>query len=1836
MEEQELQHPTPNYQLTSPSPTKPPIVQKQAPKLSNEFLDKQFQQSVDDIFLSVPTTSQEKVNPYAPTEIKLKGLDRYKGLGLTPSFVDASNREQLASQTQGYGDRLWNDFAISGAKFLSGFTGGLTSDVDMINNAIVAGNPFDTTRENGLVSAINTWSNDMIKDNVNYETAYDRDNPILSVILPSFVTGSSKGWGEVLQTMSLGIGTTAGMVAEEGIITALTGGVGTLPTLANNIRKLAFKAASKMDDVVNAVQGGTSIAKNLQTLNKIDNAIDIGATVTKGLEKTLMGKRVLSSAYVESAFEGVEAREGFERKMIDEFTQQNGYSPNGKELEKIKDLAHDAGQTRFWLNLPFLMMSNAGFTTNVFKNLDDVTNVNETLAKLGIKTNFTKDGIEIAEKQFKLKSSWWDNSKVGKFFKPIVETTGDLYVNKFNKGRGILGNIQAWEGAEEGYQFWVDKATDNYYTGLYNGENNKNLLGSMFETMGEIGSDEGIKSILTGILAGTGQTFGLNLMESVNGKSKQKRAAAEDYITTVNESIGKFKNSTKEFLDVVSAVDVDSLSGKYSEKLPHVFGIYNTQKLVEDTNNTQTLENLKDATKFHLMIPYLMKDQGDIMKAQLDRQFDDLSIEEFNQLYGKNITSPSEIQSYKQSLKESINDVSKELKIVNQSFPNKYKVDDERHFLYNEAKKMLVYNRFMANNIKKRSSDLEAQYGTTFMNSDWISDAIGLDSHKGKFKSFMDSEIVRKKKDFQTYVESTKDKDGKENVDLGLKINHEEEIKILESYRDRLLELKDNEDLTEEEKQEKEKLIFNLHTALTGEEFKDSDFIDYGKILNNFIAHKSINQSLKKLINNYQVLNSSWENFDKVKEHIIALQQEAFYMYNMKAEMEELISKKSHNIELAKLKDILQEGIDLTTKEGKEKFKLIGDTITQESIKKEDLTEEGLKRLFDLPNLDLSDETKQKAINWVNKTTPPKPVQTPVKEEIGKPELFKKDDTHYVELTHNGKEYVIKKVEGNKTSTKKEKIYKDALNTFNTFSNTLKDPKAKSADLKEEQDEEYALKSLERDLKKEQANIPSLGDGVSAIIYKIGTNPNYAILKHAETGKELTVEKREDFWKKLGEFRKILFEKKPLPKVEPIVDSFVGSIDSKLFSSNYFMDGEYISHIQERLKPGQEEKYFEIKSKVRKFKLDYLSNKEETISKIVWEKTVPKEITTSALSEDVLLNRTGVEIIIGKYEDVPIVTLQDNTSLFTVIPKNLQGTKEDIALIESNVTNNEALIDLVKSNRFTRELYEALARTLGEVQVKNFKGELINKTGLLIKTKESYDDFKSKVISQYEAFQKVNLNNVSEVFDIFPVAYGLSLPKTESNDTVDNLEDELSFEFDGQLYKGVTFVYRPNLDGVKVPFFNVGNEKLKTILKNQFNKLSPEFQDSLTSYYGVVTSATNPDGEQTFAFKPIKMNISVNDELNSIISDESNFHTKPTFHSTTTNNHVITFVKKGDQLIPAKVFIETLLNDKNQKVINLELFEIDKWGQSWDKAKDESGKNKNKIGWRSVIVDNGLKENFNLTFNVVDENNKTDYKKEVSTTPIQITNHQKLLNPFNDENSKEISIFKLNNNKNVYSTHYVTMRVSKEYKMDSNERLKSINNAIKNSGQGEGGIFTITLVDGSKHIISRISYTDNEVMSLTDKTIIDINLIVKIENPDGTITYNENSNTGFKRIEDQKAFEEDKGVVNPIENKSTSSSFYGYTFLVPVPKRREPDTYKIDKDKLFQFAFENPTLSDELLGLVLDDSIDNNEKFEKLNTLLDDDTTSIRTKVLKVANPRVTIQEKDIQEELKQFLQQCK
>lgn len=647
--------------------------------------------AISDQVLKDISTDSKRDERYNPTQY-LSFTDRYAGMTLDPVSVQNLNEvEFAAAESQPWYKSMFNDLKVGGVNAGAMFATTFTSVYDMLKEQSLMASPDSYTAK------IGEWRNQYEADNFNFQSRKQADSPILSM----FTT--TNGWGELFKSTMYGVGAGAGIVAQSAIATALTGGTGTVPTIASGIKN-AIYSTNTIKGVTAALNASKLASGSLATKATIANA----GTLAKGLTAHYIG------AYGEAAFEGLESKQHLTGKYIQDFYNKNGYLPEEEELAKYEEITNKAFDTRFALNATMLMATNFAFVSSMLKKHRSIMNGMEEARKynLGYVVN---EGTTIASK-LSPKVSVDPNIK-GLIPKTLNTVNGKVLpaVKKL-----VGSNAITWsEGLEEVYQHLVGTSTDNYYSNLLEkGSNDKvddiisnNALGMMkqlWKDRGEVFSEEGVKSFISGVVSGTGQQKFSDIYNRYSlGRDKdgkrilidKKKEEEKDYLKK-SEEIAEQVDDTLGML--LSSVAIPSIGGtspsEQANTIKGLTSIINKQNTSTQEFNT---EFLRSQAAFMTAYKNIELGSLDVVEKLIETDLSEMSLDEFNLYLNKkgidNITTEQEKKSTISEIKQTLYDIKDAVHKVNLVFRNPYSnKDKEQYFVFQELKRLTSYHEFMA------------------------------------------------------------------------------------------------------------------------------------------------------------------------------------------------------------------------------------------------------------------------------------------------------------------------------------------------------------------------------------------------------------------------------------------------------------------------------------------------------------------------------------------------------------------------------------------------------------------------------------------------------------------------------------------------------------------------------------------------------------------------------------------------------------------------------------------------------------------------------------------------------------------------------------------------------------------------------------------------------------------------------------------------------------------------------------------------------------------------------------------------------------------------------------
>lgn len=626
---------------------------------------------------SVPKLSDDR------TSFKLHD-DRYGGFSLTEELVgNPLGLEQLAADTQSVGTTAFNDLVVGATNFAAMFGTAYTGVYDMLKEgSLMPG-------EGGLTQKIGEWRNSVDTNHINYQSQDQSDSPITSI----FTT--TNGLGELFKSSMFGVGAAIGLGSQALLTSFATEGIGTVPMLANGIRNIlqSSRALTGVAEVLNAARQTTQTIRAMSTVNR-------GVGLAKGLATHYIG------AYGEAEFEAMESEEhlkfAFQKDYFDKY---NEYAPE-EEMVKIASVAKQAKDTRFVLNAGMLMLTNYALINSVMKPFSKVLKNQENITAKGFTSLMDKTGIKIVGKYGTEKLAP-DANLAAKFLH-----FGKNTLTPFIKTLATDGKITWSEGFEEGYQFLAGKSTDNYFTNKYHKNNPQTekdiltnsykVLEQMYKDKGELTTTEGIKSILTGIVSGSGQ----QLVSSGFNKLVGMKTAKEDKKAFV-ASIPQQEQELNTML--MNAVNVKSITGTTPKEAIDVLKTTtNINNLQNTVNTSESNELLRKQAQFVNAFRGVKMGQINILEEIIERQLDSATLDEFNELtgfLGVNQKTEQEKDSFISGLKNNLHDVKKAVETVETAFINPFKDTDNAHQAFELMKESLAYHYFMSDQTMKMSEE---------------------------------------------------------------------------------------------------------------------------------------------------------------------------------------------------------------------------------------------------------------------------------------------------------------------------------------------------------------------------------------------------------------------------------------------------------------------------------------------------------------------------------------------------------------------------------------------------------------------------------------------------------------------------------------------------------------------------------------------------------------------------------------------------------------------------------------------------------------------------------------------------------------------------------------------------------------------------------------------------------------------------------------------------------------------------------------------------------------------------------------------------------------------------
>jgi hypothetical protein len=475
----------------------------------------QNQQSIIDTFNTLmnqgaPKTGQgNSTFTYTPAA----GLD---SSGRYDKVYPGMDNEELYATYQGTAEKLGNGVAkfigIGTSTFINSTAGLVYGAFDWART----GN-FSSVFDNDLTKQLNDFNNEYLETTfANYKTQREINGDWWepeNLLTANFLADN------IIKNLGFAAGALAGGFAWSGAFRA----IGLTSRLVAQGRNMAAAA--------DAAVGSANLLPQTQRLSTITNALNqLGASSRVAAGRALMGAErgivATFGAAGEAGIEALNASQEFRQSLIDKYTAENGYLPQGDDLANINDLAERAGKTVYGLNIGLLTWSNSVQLPKIFSS------------------TFKGEKNVINNVMF----------KEGKYLSALPEKT---LAKTFYKARNIAGlAFNTTEALEEASQYAAQVGTEKYFSKL-DGTGDASILNDLFfdGAREALTSSEGLLNLFIGGVSGAIMTSGVPTLgmtgsireRGVTGYGGQQKKLRDEAINIFNNSLvkDKLKDSSK-------------------------------------------------------------------------------------------------------------------------------------------------------------------------------------------------------------------------------------------------------------------------------------------------------------------------------------------------------------------------------------------------------------------------------------------------------------------------------------------------------------------------------------------------------------------------------------------------------------------------------------------------------------------------------------------------------------------------------------------------------------------------------------------------------------------------------------------------------------------------------------------------------------------------------------------------------------------------------------------------------------------------------------------------------------------------------------------------------------------------------------------------------------------------------------------------------------------------------------------------------------------------------------------------------------------------------------------
>jgi len=572
-----------------------------------------------------------------------------------PLYERGKDLENIYALNQSWAKQLGNSLAKFGATSIGTFAQSFATLPNTIS-AIKNGSLTDLSNPDGYEASIDRWLKNLEDRFPNYYSRYEKNHPYLAMI-PGFA-GSANFWGNgILKNLGFTVGAISGAVAQDALITLITGGIGTAPAIAAQTTRAAaqigkaalwmnklFAGSNKIDDVITLAKGLGKTPQQLMSIEKLGQL----AAATKLGNSARYALGIYGSARTEA---GVEARDGFIQvrdELINQYKLENyGQGPSGADLAEIEQYATDAMNTRFGINMALLTVSNSLQFGNLLRSF--------TSAQKGVTGGLVKELQDIGAVGL-VKGSLDTFER---------KTAGTIAGRAWNKVRPTLGNVFTEGVYEEGGQFAAERGTYDYYTRKYknlsdpNNRENWNSLNEIIDSTvyglsEQFGTTEGVTNMIIGGITAliTGGIQGR--VDVMKGRGREARLQSS--------------------INVLNRYGMTGILGNKYDNTLNSIGIAKEMQEAAASGDVFRYKNLKNDAFFNFVHSRIPTGLHDVTIEQLS-MLKDINKEEFETTFGLDFTATNKktVGEYVDSLIVAANNIKDTFDTIDKTFKNPFK-----------------------------------------------------------------------------------------------------------------------------------------------------------------------------------------------------------------------------------------------------------------------------------------------------------------------------------------------------------------------------------------------------------------------------------------------------------------------------------------------------------------------------------------------------------------------------------------------------------------------------------------------------------------------------------------------------------------------------------------------------------------------------------------------------------------------------------------------------------------------------------------------------------------------------------------------------------------------------------------------------------------------------------------------------------------------------------------------------------------------------------------------------------------------------------------------------------